>query len=232
MRMHGHKRLYYFTSSDIADRILTERRLKISLFNELNDPFELMYVSVGEKNMRRIAKFLQQHFAKTKGLICFSDNWRSPVMWAHYARKQAGVCIGFDITENPDILQPVRYESDRLKRPLKYDDQHLGLDVAFVQALLVTKAIEWSYENEYRVFSNLLYRDPATGFFYQSFGDEIRLREVIVGERNSNSLAHYKKQVDKPDHPVRIIKARAAFNDFAIVQNKAFTPVNVKSARR
>jgi hypothetical protein len=225
--MYSHKRLFYFTDADIGELILKERRLKISLFSEVNDPLELLYVSVGEKNMR-IAKFLRQHFAKTKGLICFSENWRSPVMWAHYAKKHTGVCLGFDITQNPDILQPVQYAVERLKRPLRYDDKHLGLDVEFLRALLVTKAVEWSYEREYRVFSNLLYKE-LNGYYYQNFGDEIRLREIIVGERNEMTLAHYGKLASKPEYPVRIIKARASFNDFAMVENKAFAPVHVKS---
>jgi hypothetical protein len=225
--MHGHKRLYYFTTADIAELILTERRLKISRFNELNDPFELMYVSVGDKDMRKIALHLQKQFTKTKGIICFSDNWGSPVMWAHYARKHTGVCLGFDITTNPDIMQPVRYATDRLQRPLKHDHEYLGLDVDFLRDLLTTKATEWSYECEHRVFSNLLHKE-SNGFYYQSFADEIRLREVIVGERNDLAFAHYVKLVGASESPVTIIKAKASFNEFKMEENKALAPVRIK----
>jgi hypothetical protein len=74
-------RPYYMTSADVALIILKERRLKLSLFHELNDPFELLSASIGEKDMRHIVHALQAHWTKTKGVICFSDNWRSPVMW-------------------------------------------------------------------------------------------------------------------------------------------------------
>jgi hypothetical protein len=35
-------RLYYLTAEGWARKVLEERRVKISLFGELNDPFELL----------------------------------------------------------------------------------------------------------------------------------------------------------------------------------------------
>jgi hypothetical protein len=41
-------RLYYMTSADIGLIILRERRMKLSLYNELNDPFELLSHALGD----------------------------------------------------------------------------------------------------------------------------------------------------------------------------------------
>ncbi len=71
-------RLYYLTSHEVATTyVLPERRMKLSLFHELNDPFELYPYSLSDRASRRISRVLQRHFNTSKGLICFSDNWRS-----------------------------------------------------------------------------------------------------------------------------------------------------------
>ena len=82
-------RAYYFTSQKIAmEHVLPERRMKLSLVHEMNDPFELLSAQLTEKDMRKLSKTLHAHWTKKKGVICFSDNMRSPLMWAHYAEKQ------------------------------------------------------------------------------------------------------------------------------------------------
>ncbi|WP_148663200.1 hypothetical protein [Hydrogenophaga sp. PBC] len=54
------------TSADIGLIILRERRMKLSLYDELNDPFELLSHALGDKLMRRAQKALKEHFTKTK----------------------------------------------------------------------------------------------------------------------------------------------------------------------
>ena len=59
-------RLYYLTKLDTAKLILQERRMKLSLVDELNDPFELLGASIGEKLARRVFKgILRRHWGKT-----------------------------------------------------------------------------------------------------------------------------------------------------------------------
>jgi hypothetical protein len=53
-------RLYYMTSHEIATKfILPEPRMKLSLFDELNDPFELQPYSLDDKDLRKISRALQ-----------------------------------------------------------------------------------------------------------------------------------------------------------------------------
>lgn len=105
-------RLYYMTSHEIAtNHILIQRRMKLSRFHELNDPFEMKPHSLADTEMRRITALLEREYFPHKGLLCFSDNWRSPVMWAHYADKHRGVCLGFDIAKNdPDEVRQGRLQ--------------------------------------------------------------------------------------------------------------------------
>ena len=109
-------RVYYMTSHKTAvEHILPERRLKLSLFHELNDPFELQPYSLADKDLRRINRTLEKEYFGKKGLMCFSDNWRSSVMWAHYAEKHYGVCLGF-VSCAQDHTMPVGQMAKLVRR--------------------------------------------------------------------------------------------------------------------
>jgi len=227
-------RLYYMTSHEIATKhILPERRMKLSLFNELNDPFELQPYSLSDSDLRRISRALQSHFNATKGLLCFSDNWGSPVMWAHYANKHKGVCLGFDVPDTgPDpLVGPVTYNPKRLQFALDHDKDLYGIDQEFIRTVLYTKSHEWAYEQEWRAMADLKERDTTTGFYYVDFGAQLQLREVILGARNEMPVGQMGKLVRRNSYPVQVLKARPAFQEFAMVRNKAIKAINVPAPR-
>ncbi|MBV7534919.1 DUF2971 domain-containing protein [Duganella sp. sic0402] len=217
-------RLYYFTSDAVAiQHILPERRLKLSQFHELNDPFELEAFALGDKKLRQIARALQREYFGKKGIICFSDNWRSPVMWAHYAIKHSGICFGFDIGRDgadDDIVRQVAYESDRLRFQLQDGVPLFGIDENFVKAMLYTKANEWAYEREWRVTADLAVRDLQTGFHYVDFGPQMQLREVILGARNHRTPEKVANLVSKNLSDVTVFKTRPAFRRFAMTRDR------------
>ena len=214
------KRLYYMTSLHWAEVILHERRLKLSTIPELNDPFELLAASVGHHMMRRIMRALYDHWSRTKGIICFSDNWKSPLMWAHYADKHNGVCLGFDLVQDHmQLVYPVSYSPDRLLRTLDHSKALLGIDEAFIYDCLTTKFRDWSYEREFRVFADLTDQE-ANGLYYVDFGHALRLKEVIVGARCSSTVESMATTVGQSEYAVQILKARPAFQTFEIVRQK------------
>ena len=66
-------RAYYFTSQEIAmEHVLPERRMKLSLVHEMNDPFELLSAQLTERDVRKLSRTLHAHWTQTKGVICFS----------------------------------------------------------------------------------------------------------------------------------------------------------------
>lgn len=225
-------RLYYMTSHKVAtEHILPERRLKLSLFDQLNDPFELQPHSLGEKHLRHINAALREQYFGKKGILCFTADWKSPVMWAHYAEKHTGMCLGFEIPEfrgTDRLVEPVVYAPERLTFLLDAEKDLYGINQAFVQAMLYTKSREWAYEQEYRVVANLDVQDPVTGHFYVDFGSELQLREVILGARNSTPVGQVAKLVRPAASQVSVFKARAAFHEFAMVPNKRVSPIKVR----
>lgn len=81
------------------------------------------------------------------GILCLAEHWNNMLMWSHYAKQHAGICVGFRtdidffriafkveyISEFPVILRP-------------QDDQEVIL-----QKALLMKAECWKYESEWRI---------------------------------------------------------------------------------
>lgn len=227
-------RVYYMTSHAVAaEHILPERRMKLSLFDDLNDPFELLPYALSLGEARTVSRVLQSSIAKKMGLICFSDNWRSPVMWAHYADKHRGICLGFDVPdEGPEsALKRVDYSPERLKLTLNMQEDFRGINHDVIRAVLCTKSAEWAYEREWRALANLTTKDPESGHYYVAFGEDLQLREVILGARNAVPVGQVAKLIKGNAVSIKVFKARAAFHEFAMVTNLAVEPIRVKGRK-
>ena len=88
------------------------------------------------------------------GIVSFSKCWNSSAMWAHYAQKYGGYCVGFDRNHRSlqyshlkmptGSMRDVDYIS---KRPVyNMKDQRPSLD-----EILFRKSADWEYEQEFRI---------------------------------------------------------------------------------
>lgn len=109
-------------------------------------------------------------------ICCFADSWDVSPMWGHYASSHHGVCIGFeveffksgsedgylamDFQENAPNgssstkfpLLPITYTDSRPK-PLAIFCQNEDYRQVKVKEFLLTKHIDWQYEQERRILS-------------------------------------------------------------------------------
>lgn len=208
-------RLYYLTAERWAKKSIAERRLKISLFEEFNDPFELLPHVLPSREHRTVAEVLRNHLSKQRGVICFSTDWENPLMWAHYGEKHYGMCLGFDIPD--ELAMRVSYEPNRLDFNIDLSAPNAGVTPEIVKAMLLTKFEAWRYENEYRVMAELEDKDKD-GRYYADFGESLMLREVIIGVRCETSQLEVAKWIGELGHDVEIRKARLAFKQFKITE--------------
>jgi len=218
-------RLYYMTSYEVALIILRERRMRLARFDNLNDPFELLSASMTDPEVRYLIKYLRDHWVRKIGIICMGLHWKSPVMWAHYARNHTGICLGFDVPD--DLAREVRYSSEREQVVLDMAKELRGINSELLQRITTTKYEQWSYEEEWRLFSKLEEKDPVNGEFYLPFGPTMTLREVIVGVRCKAPVGSFRKIIGRPESAIKIIKARPAFDSFTMVQQKNVTPIKI-----
>jgi hypothetical protein len=157
-------------------------------------------------------------------------HWGSPLMWGHYADNHKGVCLGFDVA---DIWpKQMNYEPERLKHLIKIGEPADGLTHDGLEQVPTTKYQQWAYEEEWRLFLNLKDKDPINGEYYLDIGPELVLREIILVARCKASVESFRKLVGQVGQSVTIIKARAAFESFTIVRQKAVVPIVVSPKRK
>src|SRR5687767_14278862 len=97
-------RVYHLSNAEFALSNIALRRIKISRFSDLNDPFELLGANLKDKNYREAFRLTRDELHNDKGLLCFSRSWGNPVLWSHYADKHRGICLGFDVSDH--LLAP------------------------------------------------------------------------------------------------------------------------------
>ena len=166
-------RVYHLCGTQFAVSNIALRRLKISRFMDMNDPFEMW---VNTKNANRRQAFLRSKAVmnEKKGCLCFSKSWRDPVYWAHYAEKHFGMALGFDIAD--EWLTDISYVDE----PPDGDKEP---DINLMRQWLLSKFTGWQYEEEVRAMVDL---DPSVrqgGLYFLEFSDKLVFREIILGVR-------------------------------------------------
>ena len=219
-------RVYYYTAEEFALSNIINERIKVSLLDDLNDPFELLGIDLSDKEFRRTFNAGRVAASKAFGIICFSKDWNSPLMWAHYGNKHKGICLGFDIDDSH--LKEVTYFSERMAAEIDMEKKYGGLTEDIIENLLCTKYIDWEYENEVRVIVPLETRD-SSGFYFTDFEGNMKLKEVILGPRSNLKTDQAAKYLCSYSSEVEIIQSRIAFTKYEVVRNKA-VPVHVHRA--
>jgi hypothetical protein len=219
----GILRVYHFTSAEFAKDDIVHGRLKVARISDLNDPFEFLSLNFRQISTRHIIDHFKNEYDKHTGLLCFNQNWTSPVLWSHYACRHRGLCLGFNIMA--ELAKKVNYIEKRAMisvGPTTPSHQVLEKLTEFV---LRTKYNRWSYEEEFRYFVPLTdtIEDAARKLHFYPFGDALTLTEVILGPFCDISLADARQLVkDHCPNPVATFPTRLATQWFAVVPHERF----------
>jgi hypothetical protein len=216
-------RAYHLTSAAHALANVALKRLKISRFGDLNDPFELLAGEIGEHDYRAAIKSWKSTFHTKYGLLCFSRFWKNPVLWSHYAEKHRGVALGFELDET--TIEEVQYLPSRIPIRFVGGIPGNGLEDSFVRDLLRTKFEHWRYEDEVRVFVELDEKTLEGGAYFYPFDSRVQLREVILGPACELPLEGVRAlSLELYGDAVIVRKARLAYKSFDVVPDKRHEP--------
>jgi hypothetical protein len=208
-------RVYKFLSAHFGLKSLKEKRLKISTLDDLNDPFELIPYNLSNHKQRWALRATRDHLTHDSGMLCFSATWRDPVLWAHYAEKHQGLCLGFEIPDGDEHFRKIEYVSRRMpfpKKPTRIDSEFM----------LFTKYDSWEYEEEVRAFVAL--NDKEDGLYFKEFDETLKLVMAIAGARCKLSKSEITQALGPLASQVRVIKARPGFTKFEIVKDQRGFP--------
>ncbi len=211
-------RVYHFIDCEHGLDDIASRRLKIARIGELNDPFELLGASCETAQDRAAWNSLKSDCHTKFGMLCFSQNWRNPLQWSHYADRHQGICLGFEVPEQ--LLKPVSYVRRRLPwdRSTILNDQQAG--EAFVERVLSTKFSHWRYEKEMRLFVRLNSSTEKDGLYFYDFSSDLTLSEVLVGPLCKVSRKDLSEALGSLSDTTECRKARLAFRSFNVVEQR------------
>jgi len=216
-------RAYHLTSTEHGISSISLRRLKVARFSEVNDPFELIALNFHNREIRQLVRRFKDSQNSKTGLLCFSANWTSPVLWSHYAARHKGICLGFDLRRGNEV-QKVLYEEKRPRMKLGTNEVPLSIPKDLQDALLRTKSSYWEYEQEFRRFIELSRAKKEQGLYFWPFDKDLRLAEVILGQQNDLSLSAIRKLTDATNSDAVVFKARWAFRSFDVVGDGRYPP--------
>ena len=202
-------RAYKFLDAQFGLKSLREKRLKISTLDDLNDPFELLPYEMADRNRRSALRATRDQLTRNRGMLCFSADWRDPVIWAHYSDKHRGICLSFEVPD--EKCRKVNYVANRLPFPAK-------LSEADAEKLLFTKYVSWKYEQEIRVWAEL--NDSERGLYFAPFGEMLNLVKVVAGASCSLSASEITEALGPLARDTSVTKARAGFKAFEIVKDE------------
>lgn len=101
-----------------------------------------------QESIETIPAGFQEKFSQHFGIVCFSENLTSLLMWGHYASCHQGFVVEF---EPNHILFPAE-EFGRVS----YSQTRPCVETKEHWTILLTKSPEWSYEAEHRLIKPLV----------------------------------------------------------------------------
>jgi hypothetical protein len=154
--------------------------------------FDQSFSTMQSVALKRFNEEYSVECANTK-VLCFSENPVNSLMWVHYADSHRGVVMAFQNAPGVDspyvCAQPVRYVKTI---PCLYDEESLSDLLAgrrdlstpdfkrkIMEAFALTKSIEWSYEQEWRIVQ---WDAPSNEAHYEDgHFHELELKKIIFG---------------------------------------------------
>jgi len=215
-------RVYHICRAEYGISNIALGHLKVARFSEANDPFELLSLQL-KGHTREPLRGFKGIVNNTTGMLCFSEDWKDPVMWAHYGDRHRGICLGFDLQRS--LAERVIYEDMRLAKALKVVDGEAALLKPEMQKkLCLTKFSSWRYEQEQRYLVPLSATTKSGKLHFYRFDDRLRLSEVILGPECDQPLDDVRALVSKLHPKATTIASRLAFGHFAVVPKESTVP--------
>jgi hypothetical protein len=158
---------YITTNINMRRQILPQPQIDASVNQALNN----------HASWDQIINDSKDRFLSRIGVCCFSKTDENPLLWAHYSDKHKGVCLVYDTLKDPsffDRVYSVKYRSN-------YPRINFIKDRTRFDELVLTKSIDWIYEQEVRVMKQVgaqLYTFNADSLIGIIFGCKTGIGEV------------------------------------------------------
>lgn len=151
-----------------------------------------------------------------RGITCFSKKFNQMQMWAHYADKHQGICIGYDLLKIRSAIVNFNKESTFIS--VNYVDE-IKPSSPFINDNVIfhwfgTKHNSWSYEEEIRLISRPLSFDNKRYLFQIPVTS---IAEIYCGyEIDSEDLYAVKAALRKDYSHVKLFQITPDYESFTL----------------
>lgn len=208
--------LYKFLKFKDALSVLKSGQLKVSKYDDVNDPYEIM-PSIYDRDTGmaldadKISEWFIGRLALKHGFLSFSRTHKESVLWAHYADNHKGIALEFKCPYDRSVLR-VKYSKERTRWDFtKLLNPQLLTEEEMLE-VLCRKSRSWAYEKEFRMFV------PLEGCYYRNsmhfapIPDDI-LTKVVVGCRFPDKKLSRLKNVVKKSRFSNVEVSRVRLDD-------------------
>lgn len=213
-------RVYHFLEAKWALDDLEKQRLKLSLFDVVDDKRELKAYRLD--GLDHLNNVLIEHFTRRYCIACFAPNSSDARMWDEYGHRRRGICLGFDVKKT--LLRKVEYVPEQkvanfpheilAHLPRRTTARVIGQNPSasekrcmdYLDPFVLTKFDEFKYEQELRGF---LTRDEEEGgrYFAKFFKNGMYLREVVLGNKCEITAAEVQELLKSyPRQPIIVTR--------------------------
>jgi len=141
------------TKEQIAETIINIHNVSHSK-NDNIDRIVATYMDKPEEFANLMQKQLANRIVSDIGVLSLSADPKNILMWSHYASNHEGLVLEFNISQNSPCFINVPDTPPILALPVEYKTRYQLLNYGNaedIERLLLTKYIDWKYEQEYRV---------------------------------------------------------------------------------
>lgn len=138
-------------------------------------------------------------------VACFSDTYKSGVMWNYYANEHRGFCIEYDFEELFNYIPMQAQNENRAFLPIIYTKNKNINGLMAAQEILL-KNNEWSFQGEWRIIVN---KKNETRNHFPIVLNELKPKSIILGYKaseNKKMLEDIEKYCDKKKVEIKSIK--------------------------
>lgn len=219
-------KLIHFLPEKWALEAIKKQRLKVSKYVDLNDPFELMAMSMENRDIRQAMRDTKENLNKALRIISCSKTWSSPLVWGHYADKHKGMGLVLEVPD--EEVHHICYKADRGSIYIEaFTLEDRDAEKAMIE-MFSTKYEQWSYEDEARLHFSIddVTQDGGHEFIDIFFNSNIRITGLILGALNNATKTEIQKFVPS-GIDIEVITSRPAFKSFSIVPNRSKPPYSI-----
>lgn len=148
-------------------------------------------------------------------VYCLSSKPDNFLMWAHYTNSHKGICFGFK-TRSDSFCGAMEVNYSKMYPQIAFNE---GDECGFLRGTLLTKAEDWSYEDEYRLIAkeknseNFLSLEEG----YLTF-EPSDLVKVIVGcQVLPEDILAMKEIVGRSSSSIELLQVRPAADRYSLI---------------